>query len=298
MRRSFVYVACLLGIATVGSLAPLSNGQSVQRAQERIVFVSDSRGKDELYSINPDGTGRRRLTTAVQTTSGASFDAQPGWSPTHARVVFSTNRRSRTASNNDIYVVNADGTGLHALVASARDEVDPSWSPDGRWVAYSRDSTGHGHYDLYAIRVATGQIRRLTYAQGIEATPAWSPDGRTIAYAHDGQIWVMHADGTDPRPLGKVGVGVDWAPDWSPDSKRIAFESNSKTGSRPTSDLWTMAADGSHKRCLTNNRVDDSQAAWSADGSSIVFCRSSQIWKLRLEVGKGVRLTNGWAPDW
>src|ERR687888_1213770 len=88
------------------------------------------------------------------------------------RIVFSTTE--------DVYVVNGDGTGLRQLTTGPAQEFDPSWSPDGRRVAYRVDP-GLGASDVYVMNADGSGQRRI--AGGI--SPAWSPDGALIAYGDD-----------------------------------------------------------------------------------------------------------------
>src|SRR6266508_4005238 len=81
----------------------------------------------------------------------------------------------------DVWSVNADGTGLRRLTRSPWPEFDPSWSPDGRFIAYR--SEPHGHPQLWVMNADGSGQHRLTRDGGF---PAWSPDGSMIAYAPGG----------------------------------------------------------------------------------------------------------------
>jgi Tol biopolymer transport system component len=264
-------------------------------ASREIVYVTSN---GNLAVMNADGFGRRQLTT-----SGSSSDGGPAWSPDRRRVAFGSNRPTADILTSDVFVVDADGTGLRTLVATKASEGSPSWSPDGRWIVFAKDRTGRGHTDLYVVRVSTGKVSRLTPTNAREeneAVPAWSPDGRWIAYERHGEIWVMRSDGSRPRALGKVAAySVEWAPDWSPDSRLIAFESNGRTSSvNPSSEIWVMRADGTGKKRLTHNSILDTSPAWSPDGRRIAFVRDFRIWTMRPDGSSLRRLSSGQEPDW
>jgi TolB protein len=146
----------------------------------------------------------------------------------------------------DLFVVNADGTGLRPLAATPRDESAPSWSPDGRSIVFSRDSTGTGRYGLYVVTVATGNGSRIVFESTSRTNPA-----RPVA-----EIWVMRSDGSRKQrltPYNRRRPVESVSPSWSPGGALIVFTRGSQ--------LWTMRPDGSRVRQLTRRPG----AAWSAD---------------------------------
>src|SRR5262245_10634818 len=123
-----------------------------------------------------------------------------------------------------IYVARADGTGLRKLRGGRSLDSDPTWSPDGKEIAFVR-TPEHGRSGIYVMNVDGSRMRYLGGTQDA-LDPSWSPDGKTIAFGcHDtAAICVVNGDGTHSRTLIH-GVGNDSYsnPMWSPDSKRIAF---------------------------------------------------------------------------
>jgi Tol biopolymer transport system component len=92
--------------------------------------------------------------------------------------------------------MNADGSGLRRLTRNPAVDADPTWSPDGRRIAF--ESKRGGNFDIYVMNADGSGQRRLTQSGG---DPAWSPDGRRIAFVGDSGIYVMHADGSGLRSL-------------------------------------------------------------------------------------------------
>jgi Tol biopolymer transport system component/DNA-binding winged helix-turn-helix (wHTH) protein len=166
------------------------------------------------------------------------------------------------------------------LTTSPGLDIGASFSPDGKSFVYCTNRSGR--FEIYRRPVASsvGEIQVTNDGkQNIE--PAWSPDGKWIAYHSVAQhgIWLVPVAGGSPRRLTAFGS----APAWSPDGRQIAFRS-SEPPSFAWSDLggaggmqstiWTVAADGSQFRQVTDSRNPAGQHAmptWSPDGKRLIF---------------------------
>ena len=191
----------------------------------------------QLYVMNADGSGLRRLTrnpnvrarscgrlTGGRSTSGATSSATDGsgarrlpyipltavWSPDGRRIAFvgghdlpRTEPGPCCRRNRDIYVMNADGSGLRRLTHNRAYDAEPAWSPDGRKIAFR--STRNGNRDIYVMNADGSGKRNLTRNPAQDGSPSWSPDGRRIAFVsnRDGRLeaHVMNADGSGQRSL-------------------------------------------------------------------------------------------------
>ena len=182
------------------------------------------------------------------------------------RIVFSS-------GTNDIYTIDADGSGLKRLTTSEDLEFDPTWSPDGQSIAYRHQRDFDSPIAIFVMDPDGSHRRNLTGSQELAGWgPDWSADGEWIAWnsATDTTTWfdlgVIHPDGTGRRVI-KPGVYVEY-PSWSPDGHRIAFMSPWKGSPY---DIFVMNADGTHVRRLTESPAVDGWPAWSPDGRQIVF---------------------------
>jgi len=217
----------------------------------------------------------------------------------------------------DIYVIRTDGSGLRRLTHGSAKEFTPSWSPDGRWIAYRHQPGSDESGEIYVIRADGSGARNLTRNPAGDYAPAWSPAGKWIAFASARgsaqgipDIYVMKGDGSGVRRLTR-NSDIDEYPTWSPDGKRIVFSSTAGVGfSGESRVLWVMNADGSQLRQLSHGPYD-MRPAWSPDGKRIAYESSRgapastprTIWVMnadgsyRRRVISGVGEHPGWSAD-
>src|SRR2546428_3113823 len=175
------------------------------------------------------------------------------------KITFQSNRNG----NFDIFVMNADGSGVTQVTSNPLDERLPLFSPDGTRIVFGRCQAT---CDVVVIN-ADGSGDRVVINDGFPG--AWSPDGNRIVFGgggggtHDG-LFVVNADGS-----GLVRVlDPDFVTDWSPDGRQLMIVSN-RDGDY---ELYATPLDGSPVTKLTDNTADDNAGTgWSPDGSRIAF---------------------------
>ena len=251
MRLTFFVAPALLCVVGFhfGDAAP-----SISAQPRGIVFTSD-RGFEgpRLWLTTPEGTSVHRIAKGY--TRGAA------WSPEGRRLAFvARGQRGRL----DVFVINADGSGLRRITRTSVDESEPTWSPDGRRLAFV--SSRRRHTDIFVAKANGTSWSRLTGNNACpEQSPAWSPNGRWIVFAGCGgyppRLYLVRPDGTGRRSLPFRGED----PDWSPDGKRLAY--------RRSVELRVAALDGSGERTLASNVASPGGPAWSPDGRTLVFVR-------------------------
>jgi TolB protein len=172
----------------------------------RIVFTSSREGNPELYIINRDGSGLRRLT------NHPAIDTSPTWSPTGTQIAFTSDR----AGQPQIYIVGADGLNLRRLTTAESYADRPTWSPAPfNEIAFAA-RTGPG-YDIKIYDLATGMTRQITFGEGSNESPAYAPNGRHLAFTstRTGRTNVFTI-GRDGRGLRQVTRdGNNFTPSWS-----------------------------------------------------------------------------------
>jgi Tol biopolymer transport system component len=183
----------------------------------------------------------------------------------------------------------------------------PSWSPDGRQIAFTSFRNGFG--DIYVIGVDGRGERRLTTHASHDDHPAWSPDGTRIAFVANRNgnpdIYVMNADGTGQRRV-TTSPGREYYPGWSPDGSRLVFQSD--RDDRPN--VYTIDVDGTREERLTTGAFSAQRPTWSAAGKIAFSSNREGTFKLFVmdADGSGLRrLTSAtgfvaeydprWSPD-
>jgi len=210
------------------------------------------------------------------------------------KIVFSS---TRLGSQQDIYVMNPDGSNQTRLTNTREFEIDPDWSPDGTKIAFARQV--EYAYEIFVMNADGSGQTRLTHLSDAMA-PDWSPDGMQIAFvkANEG-VFVMNADGSNLRQLTFMDVE---SVAWSPDGTRIAFDNSGN--------VTVMDIDGNNQTSLTNDSGFEGYPAWSPDASKIAYtdynyAGSGEIIVMNADGSNHIRLTNSlwgdaypaWSPD-
>ena len=170
----------------------------------KIAFTSNRDGNPEIYIMNRDGSGVRRMT------NHPSIDVNPTWSPTGNQIAWVSERTGTPK----IYIMNVDGTGQRSLVNE--ECYRPTWSGEPfNEIAYAA-KTGPG-FDIKIYSFATGESRKITDGIGTNESPVFSPNGRHIAFTSSRtgkvQIFTVARDGNDLRQITREGNNK--FPNWS-----------------------------------------------------------------------------------
>jgi Tol biopolymer transport system component len=231
---------------------------------QTIAFVGYLPGSGVLF-VNADGTARRNVTREW------GLNGFPVWSPDGERIAFVRFGGHQRA---DIYVMNADGSGLRRLTRGDGSAF-PIWSPDGRRIAFVRVQPSQKHlsvlWEVWVMNADGSGQRRLARVPGLPSD--WSPDGQRLAFVslsargRTSEVYVVNADGSGQRQLTHNTVG-EGNIRWSPDGQKILFNRERRGTRGKVSDIYVMNADGSGQRKLTELGHD---ARWSPDGEKISF---------------------------
>jgi TolB protein len=175
------------------------------------------------------------------------------------KIAFVTDRDG----NDEIYVMNADGSNPTNLTNNPAFDADPDWSPDGTKIAFSTHRDGN--YEIYVMNADGSSPVNRTNNAATDVHPAWSPDGTKIAFTTDrdgvgvnDEVYVMNANGSAPTRVSNHPAS-ELEPDWSPDGTKIVVRTDRGF---PNQEIYIMNSDGSAPTNLTNNAAYDSLPSW------------------------------------
>jgi TolB protein len=234
------------------------------------------------FSWSPDGTSiayptedgisvvdvRTGISRLLREQKGAW---RPAWSPDGKRIAFLGDVREGDDDVERVLVMNADGSGLHAIGPSLNPGQTPSWSPDSTRLAYG-DSVEEGPGAVVVVNATSGQVLvRIPPLAGVESDlPSWSPDGTRIAFLRaersgdpasiEGDVWVARSDGSAPVqvtrhfPFG----GSSSVPQWVPHANTVRPDSSVQAARLPATDV---------------RQIGPNYAVAAVDGSTVALVR-------------------------
>jgi Tol biopolymer transport system component len=270
----------------------------------KIAFESFPSGRaGRIYTVEPDGSNERQLTILYGT---------PKWSPDGTEILF-----GGTAG---FSVMSADGSNLRIITDASG--IDPTWSADGRSVAFSDyhlDMQRGQSRDKDIFMVDLDNLNQTTLRRTpklSERSADFSPDGSQVCFTHSENyvpgskpsgIYVMDVQRSEPTLLFEdFNAGPC---DWSPDGKKIVFGTNNDPYQKKTSrkaEVYIINADGSGLSALTSNSAADLSPAWSPDSTKIAFNSDRDgdydIYTMDVDGSDVAQVTNSpaddYTPDW
>lgn len=286
-----------------GGQDPAGEDAAAEAAAEptdQIVFTSTREGDNDIFRMEPDGSGMINLTEGSD-----SDDRQATWSRDRDRIVFASDRTGEFA----IHVMEPDGGNATQVTSGEGRDLDPRFSPDGERIAFS--SQRDDSRSIWVIDVDGTDLEQLTDAGGEDMRPTWSNDGTQLAFhrRHGADerldIFVKEAD-LDAEPVNVTDRPAnDFHPSWAPAEPLVAFASDHDGAEDIFTVEVTGVVDGDEPgtpRNLTESaETDDLDPNWSPDANWITFQRgrgeNTDVYIMRAD-GSDVRpLTDSDAAD-
>ncbi|MDR7069524.1 TolB protein [Pseudoxanthomonas japonensis] len=182
------------------------------------------------------------------------------------RIAYITAAGTGKATRYALMVADSDGFNPQTVVRSAEPLLSPSWSPDGRKLAYVSFESGNSA--IYLQDISTGAREKVASFRGINGAPSFSPDGRqlalTLSRSGNPEIYVMDLGSRSLRQLTTTSA-IDTEPVWSPDGGSIYFTSD--RGGRPQ--IYRVPAAGGSASRVTFEGNYNATASMSYDGKKI-----------------------------
>jgi Tol biopolymer transport system component len=229
-----------------------------------------------IWSVEPSGTGLRRLTPA-------GCCSVSSWNPAHTELALDF--------DGQLTIMKPDGTRVNSFDATTI--FPPAWSPDGKQIAFAASPAGGSNGGPIEVVDALGHDAPRVVGGVFAGTLSWSPDGKQIAYTALNEplhIEVLTISTRTSRELA-AGPGTEsYWPSWSRTNGRIAFASGGS--------IYDVRADGTDRRTLVGcDMVRCDSPSWTPDGKSIVFERTAtgapQVCVGDLATGRVRQLTFG-----
>jgi Tol biopolymer transport system component len=302
--------------APAAASGPSAHGASAA-TNGKIAFAA---GSGTLSVVNPDGSGLQVIARCSATIAECGI-AEPAWSPDGKRLAFVRGHRggANAPSTFSLYVADAPGRRVRLLAAcgSCAEQWggNLSWSPDGSWIAFSRDSGQSGEQSLWVSDTLGRKLHRLTDClpkECADVDPAWAPSGQRIVFSRivgaGSSLYTIRPDGSQLTKITTVAGASD--PRWSPDERKIAFDGSDR--------IYIADANGSHLRLLFGGAAGSGPGvpSWSPDGTKLAFFNtpglpgafSAEVWTINTDGSAKQRIYHSaccvgiwaapiWSPD-
>lgn len=276
--------------------------------------TGEHRAADSLIQYGL-GLNQRQVAGALLSSEESFFKAgskkHAAANSANSRIAFVSDRDGPDPAgylgNQEVYVMNPDGTNQRRLTHDKSLDFAPAISPDGSKITFSSKRNGSEIFVMNADGTDERQLTNFTKLGLGAVESSWSPDGQRIAFRSEVNpidIYVMNVDGSGLVKLTN-GPRASTSAAWSPDGRKIAFCNNGERHAQ----IWMMNADGSGKVRITMNKARDQVPSWSPDGRRIAFVSdrdgNKEIYVMNPDGSSQQRLTRNasedghpsWSPD-
>jgi TolB protein len=219
------------------------------------------------YSIRTNQQNLRHTAHQISDIIYEALIGEPGAFAT--RIAYVTETRNASGKRRySLQVADADGFNPQPVLNSTQPLMSPSWSPDGKKLAYVSFENGRPH--IFIQNVRTGSRQLVSSHKGLNGAPAWSPDGRRLAIvlSKDGSpdIYILNLDNNRLQRLTR-SYAIDTEPAWTPDGRSIIFTSDRGGGPQ----IYRVNIANGREERLTFEGPYNARASLSPDGQLLAM---------------------------
>ena len=262
-------------VAPPSKASPAKSGTAGKPGSaEQILFTGITATNADIYIVNADGTNLRRVT------SDTTSELEGAFSPDNKRFVYvrKPGVRDLIGDEHELWTAYTDGSKRTLVLKMNARVSHPRFSPDGTKIVFSAFVSDADLTEIFVVNVDGTGLKRLTYDAGDDDMPTWSPDGITIAWVTNrggkAAVFLMNADGLNPRPRITDCEGGCVEPAFSPNGRKIAYVDPllkairvfDLDGEAPTVSVGPIGTTGTTE-----------SPTWTKDGTRVVFSSSRGI---------------------
>lgn len=215
----------------------------------KLAYVSFEDKKPVIYVQNMVNGSRRVLANFKGSNSA------PAWSPDGSKLALVLTRDN---NGSQLYVMNADGSGLQRLTFGGGIDTEPSWSPDGQTILFTSDRGGSPQ--IYQMPASGGTAQRVTFEGNYNVSPTWSPDGKRMAFVQrsEGRFRIAVQDLATGQVQVLTDTNLDESPSFAANGKMIVYA----TEINGRGVLAAVSSDGRTQVRLSDRAGDMREPSW------------------------------------